>query len=66
MDSNGILKASKQAEAGSKSANDVTADSVERDAGVYTLKFSWVTTKAAQLKKVNCGISSFSIKATTK
>ena len=66
LDSNGILKASKQAEAGSKSANDVTADSVELDAGVYTLKFSWVTTKAAQLKKVNCGISSFSIKATTK
>lgn len=66
LDSNGILKVSKQAEAGSKSANDVTADSVELDAGVYTLKFSWVTTKAAQLKKVNCGISSFSIKATTK
>lgn len=66
LDSNGILKASKQAEAGSKSANDVAADSVELDAGVYTLKFSWVTTKAAQLKKVNCGISSFSIKATTK
>ena len=66
LDSNGILKASKQAEAGSKSANDVTADSVELDAGVYTLKFCWVTTKAAQLKKVNCGISSFSIKATTK
>lgn len=66
LDSNGILKASKQAKAGSKSANDVTADSVELDAGVYTLKFSWVTTKAAQLKKVNCGISSFSIKATTK
>ena len=66
LDSNGILKASKQAEAGSKSANDVTADSVELDAGVYTLKFSWVTTKAAQLKKVNCGISRFSIKATTK
>lgn len=66
LDSNGILKASKQAEAGSKSANDVTADSVELDAGVYTLKFSWVTTKATQLKKVNCGISSFSIKATTK
>lgn len=66
LDSNGILKASKQAAAGSKSANDVTADSVELDAGVYTLKFSWVMTKAAQLKKVNCGISSFSIKATTK
>lgn len=66
LDSNGILKASKQADAGSKSANDVTADSVELDAGVYTLKFSWVTTKAAQLKKVNCGISSFSINATTK
>lgn len=66
LDSNGILKASKQAEAGSKSANDVTADSVELEAGVYTLKFSWVLTKAAQLKKVNCGISSFSIKATTK
>lgn len=66
LDSNGILKASKQAEAGSKSSNDVTADSVELDAGVYTLKFSWVMTKAAQLKKVNCGISSFSIKATTK
>ena len=66
LDSNGILKASKQAEAGSKSANDVTADSVKLDAGVYTLKFSWVTTKATQLKKVNCGISSFSIKATTK
>lgn len=66
LDSNGILKASKQADAGSKSANDVTADSVELDAGVYTLKFSWVTTKATQLKKVNCGISSFSIKATTK
>lgn len=66
LDSNGNLKASKQADAGSKSANDVTADSVELDAGVYTLKFSWVTTKAAQLKKVNCGISSFSIKATTK
>ncbi|WP_277292100.1 Ig-like domain-containing protein [Treponema berlinense] len=66
LDSNGILKASKQAEAGSKSANDVTADSVELEAGMYTLKFSWVTTKAAQLKKVNCGISSFSIKATTK
>ena len=66
LDSNGILKASKQAEAGSKSANDVAADSVELDAGVYTLKFSWVTTKAAQLKKVNCGISRFSIKATTK
>ena len=66
LDSNGILKASKQAKAGSKSANDVTADSVELDAGVYTLKFSWVTTKAAQLKKVNCGISSFSIKATTE
>lgn len=66
LDSNGNLKASKQAEAGSKSANDVTADSVELDAGVYTFKFSWVTTKATQLKKVNCGISSFSIKATTK
>lgn len=66
LDSNGNLKASKQADAGSKSANDVTADSVELDAGVYTLKFSWVTTKATQLKKVNCGISSFSIKATTK
>ncbi|MDO5766493.1 MAG: Ig-like domain-containing protein [Spirochaetales bacterium] len=66
LDSNGILKVSKQAEAGSKSANDVTADSVELEAGVYILKFSWVTTKAAQLKKVNCGISSFSIKATTK
>lgn len=66
LDSNGILKVSKQAEAGSKSANDVTADSVELDAGVYTLKFSWVTTKATGLKKVNCGISSFSIKATTK
>lgn len=66
MDSNGNSKASKQAESGSKSANDVTADSVELDAGVYTLKFSWVLTKAAQLKKVNCGISSFSIKATTK
>ena len=66
LDSNGILKASKQAKAGSKSANDVAADSVELDAGVYTLKFSWVTTKAAQLKKVNCGISRFSIKATTK
>ena len=66
LDSNGNLKASKQADAGSKSANDVTADSVELDAGVYTLKFSWVLTKAAQLKKVNCGISSFSIKATTK
>ena len=66
LDSNGNLKASKQAEAGSKSANDVTADSVELDAGVYTFKFSWVMTKAAQLKKVNCGISSFSIKATTK
>lgn len=66
LDSDGNLKASKQADAGSKSANDVTADSVELDAGVYTLKFSWVTTKAAQLKKVNCGISSFSIKATTK
>lgn len=66
LDSNGNLKASKQADAGSKSANDVTADSVELDAGVYTLKFSWVMTKAAQLKKVNCGISSFSIKATTK
>lgn len=66
LDSDGNLKASKQADAGSKSANDVTADSVELDAGVYTLKFSWVTTKATQLKKVNCGISSFSIKATTK
>lgn len=66
LDSNGILKASKQAKAGSKSANDVTADSVELEAGVYTLKFSWVLTKAAQLKKVNCGISSFLIKATTK
>lgn len=66
LDSNGILKVSKQAEAGSKSANDVTADPVELDAGVYTFKFSWVTTKATQLKKVNCGISSFSIKATTK
>lgn len=66
LDSNGNLKASKQADAGSKSANDVTADSVELDAGVYTLKFSWVMTKAAQFKKVNCGISSFSIKATTK
>lgn len=66
LDSNEILKVSKQAEAGSKSANDVAADSVELDAGVYTLKFSWVTTKATQLKKVNCGISSFSIKATTK
>lgn len=66
LDSNGNSKASKQADAGSKSANDVTADSVELDAGVYTLKFSWVLTKAAQLKKVNCGISSFSIKATTK
>lgn len=66
LDSNGNLKASKQADAGSKSANDVAADSVELEAGVYTLKFSWVTTKAVQLKKVNCGISSFSIKATTK
>lgn len=66
LDSNGNSKTSKQAAAGSKSANDVTADSVELDAGVYTLKFSWVTTKATQLKKVNCGISSFSIKATTK
>ena len=66
LDSNGNLKASKQADAGSKSANDVTADSVELEAGVYTLKFSWVTTKAAQLKKVNCGISSFLITATTK
>lgn len=66
LDSNGNSKTSKQADAGSKSANDVTADSVELDAGVYTLKFSWVTTKAVQLKKVNCGISSFSIKATTK
>lgn len=66
LDSNGILKVSKQAEAGSKSANDVTTDSVELDAGAYTLKFSWVTTKAVQLKKVNCGISSFSINATTK
>ena len=66
LDSNGILKASKQADAGSKSANDVAADSVELEAGVYTLRFSWVLTKAADLKKVNCGISSFSIKATTK
>lgn len=66
LDSNGILKVSKQAEAGSKSANDVTTDSVELDAGAYTLKFSWVTTKAVELKKVNCGISSFSINATTK
>ena len=66
LDSNGNLKASKQAEAGSKSANDVAADSVELEAGVYTLRFSWVLTKAADLKKVNCGISSFSIKATTK
>ena len=66
IDAEGNSKASKQADAGSKSANDVTADSVELDAGVYTLKFSWVLTKAAQLKKVNCGISSFSIKATTK
>ena len=66
LDSNGILKASKQAKAGSKSANDVAADSVELEAGVYTLRFSWVLTKAADLKKVNCGISSFSINATTK
>ena len=66
IDAEGNSKASKQAESGSKSANDVTADSVELDAGVYTLKFSWVLTKAAELKKVNCGISSFSIKATTK
>ena len=66
LDSNGNSKTSKQADAGSKSANDVTADSVELDAGVYTFKFSWVTTKTTQLKKVNCGISSFSIKATTK
>lgn len=66
LDSDGNLKTSKQAEAGSKSANDVTADPVELDAGEYTLKFSWVLTKTAQLKKVNCGISSFSIKATTK
>lgn len=66
LDSDGNSKASKQAAAGSKSANDVTADSVELDAGAYTLKFSWVLTKDAQLKKVNCGISSFSIKATTK
>ena len=66
MDSNGNSKASKQAESGSKSANDVTAYSVELDAGEYMLKFSWVTTKETELKKVNCGISSFSIKATTK
>ena len=66
LDSDGNSKASKQAAAGSKSANDVTADSVELDAGAYTLKFSWVLTKDAQLKKVNCGISSFSINATTK
>ncbi len=66
LDSNGNSKASKQAAAGSKSANDVTTDSVELDAGAYTLKFSWVLTKDAQLKKVNCGISSFSINATTK
>lgn len=66
LDSNGNLKASKQADAGSKSVNDVAADSVELEAGVYTLRFSWVMTKDAQLKKVNCGISSFSIKATTK
>lgn len=66
LDSNGNLKASRQADAGSKSVNDVAADSVELEAGVYTLRFSWVMTKAAQLKKVNCGISSFSIKATTK
>ncbi|WP_443741067.1 Ig-like domain-containing protein [Treponema berlinense] len=66
LDSTGNSKVSKQAEKGSKSANDVTADPVELDAGEYTFKFSWVLTKAAQLKKITCGISSFSIKATTK
>lgn len=65
LDSTGNSKVSKTG-AGSKSANDVTADPVELDAGEYTLKFSWVLTKAAQLKKITCGISSFSIKATTK
>lgn len=44
----------------------MTADSVELDADEYTLKFSWFLTKAADLKKVNCGISSFLIEATTK
>ncbi len=65
LDSSETVKVTKTG-SGSKSANDVTADSTELDAGEYTLKFSWVMTKTATLKKVNCGISGFSIKATTK
>ncbi len=65
IDSSDAVKTTKTG-SGSKSANGVTADSVSLDAGEYTLKFSWVLTKAASLKKVNCGISAFSIAATTK
>ncbi len=65
IDSSDAVKTTKTG-SGSKSANGVTADSVSLDAGEYTLKFSWVLTKDTTLKKVNCGISAFSIAATTK
>lgn len=65
LDSSETVKVTKTG-SGSKSANGVTADSVSLGAGEYTLKFSWVTTKVVQLKKLNCGISGFSISATTK
>ncbi len=64
------VKMSKTASSGSKTDNGVTGESVELEAGTYTLKYSWVTTKAYEatsgLKKVTCGVKGFSISATTK
>ena len=65
LDSSSTVKTTKTG-SGSKTDNGVTADSVSLDAGTYTLKFSWVLTKATDLKKVTCGIKSFFLAATTK
>ncbi|MBD5446905.1 MAG: hypothetical protein HDR32_03995 [Treponema sp.] len=66
LDASDTEKASATGVVASKEDNDAAiTDAVTLEAGTYTLKFAWVTSKAnAQIKKWNCGVEKFTLTAT--
>lgn len=66
LDSSNAVKGTATGESATKEDNDAAiTDAVTLDAGTYTLKFAWVTSKAnAQIKKWNCGVEKFTLTAT--
>ena len=66
LDASDTEKASATGVVASKEDNDAAiTDAVTFEAGTYTLKFAWVTSKnSAQIKKWNCGVEKFTLTAT--